>query len=147
MIHNFLFSQLFSHPMPSIHKSHYKKGKSIWNSSTIFISAVGSFFFFSLINRIAYYLFENDIFAFFLFFATPCGILIPWSGTEPGPWPWKYRVLTIRLPGNSQLPSFLKGIFAWYRIVDIACIFFWWEVCGHYLFSICVIWLFFSACV
>ena len=122
VILNFLFSQIFSHPRPSIHKSHYKKGKSIWNSSTIFISAVGSFFFL-LINCIAYYLFGNDIFAFFFFFAKPCGILIPWPGTEPGPWLWKYRVLTTRLPGNSRLPSFLKGVFAWYRIVDVACIF------------------------
>ena len=30
-----------------------------------------------------------------------CGVSVPWPETESGPWQWKLRILTIRLPRNS----------------------------------------------
>ena len=30
-----------------------------------------------------------------------CAILVPWAGTEPGPWQWKHGLLTTGRPGNS----------------------------------------------
>ena len=35
----------------------------------------------------------------------PCGILVPWSGMEPMPEQWKYRVLTTGSPGKSLFLS------------------------------------------
>ena len=47
-----------------------------------------------------------EIFSFFGPCCIACWLLVPWRGIEPGlPWHWKYRVLTIGLPGNSTWRS------------------------------------------
>ena len=47
---------------------------------------------------------ENFNYLFFFLWPHPraFGTLVPRPGSEPGPWQWKHRVLTIGPPGNSQ---------------------------------------------
>ena len=48
-------------------------------------------------------------FFFFWSYLTACGILVPWSGTEPGLQQRKHWVLTTGLPGNSWISAVLPG--------------------------------------
>ena len=51
---------------------------------------------------------------FILFFfsrphSTPCGILVPRPGMEPGPRQWKHQILTTGQPGNSRISFILQS--------------------------------------
>ena len=53
------------------------------------------------------------IISFFFFFSrphsTPCGILVPRPGMEPGPRQWKHQILTTGQPGNSRISFILQS--------------------------------------
>ena len=46
-----------------------------------------------------------------------CGISVPWPGTEPQPWQWKCRILTMRPPGDLQ-SCIQRQNFAWWLWVS-----------------------------